>query len=254
MSAFLDKILGRSTTKAQIAAWAKDAKPEDVATAMDALVEEVEKKKKESAEDAHPADCDCSTCKGAKDSAAAADKKAMDRKRFHDALDRTLDGKEEEMNAADADMEELKAMFGGKGGKDETVAGEQNGKEMPENGGIDEGVEALTIEPEDRPKSAGAGTDHAAYKAGGIAVLKALKPSIAASGNKSLIGAYDTAAKIVAGSKPGGTAGKGGYGAVATAAASVGRDAAAQKTRQEAAAAATKEIDDMYAARRNGRN
>lgn len=178
----------------------------------------------------------------------------MDRKRHHDALDRMLDGKEEEMNAADADMEELKAMFGGKSGKDETVAGEQKGNEMPENGGIDESVEALTIEPGDRPESSGTGTDAAAFKAGGIAVLKALKPSIAASGNKSLIGAFDTAARIVAGSKPSGTAGKGGYGAVATAARQTGADAAAQKTKQELANKAIKDAEDEYSKRRGARN
>ena len=256
MSAFLDQILGRTTNKAKIALWAKDAKPEEIATAMDALVEAVEKKEdKSKGEDAkHGAGCDCADCKGSgKDSMN--DAKAKDRKRFHDALDRHLDAKEEEEGALDADMEELKTMFGGKGGgKDETVAGEETGAEMSEDGGIDEAVEALTIEPGDRSKSSGAGTDAAAaYRAGAIAVLKALKPAIANSGNKGAIGAFDTAVKTVQGSHVG-TASKGGYGAVAKAAASVGHDAVQQKTMAENAAKAISEAEAANKARFNSRN
>lgn len=253
MSVFLDRLLNRPT-KDRIATWAKDAKPEEIVAAMDALVEEVEKKDSKGADGHTEKDCkvtDCAECKKANDEKAAKDAKGMDRKKFHDALDRMLDGKEEEMNAADADMEELKAMFGGKGkdGKDETVAGEQNGEEMPEKPIKDESLEALTIEPGDRPESSGAGTDSAAYKAGAIAVLKALKPTVAASKNKAAIGAFDTAAKIIFG----GTVSKGGYGAVATAAGTIGSAALDQKNALDAETKAIKSAEDAYKARRNQR-
>ena len=264
MSKFIDGLLGRTTRKTQIQSWAATAKPEDVATAMDAMAEELEKKGE--GKDAHPADCDCADCKGAKDAKMAADAKAIDRKRFHDALDRMLDGKEEEMNAQDADMESLKTMFtGGEGGKgkDETVAGEQTGDEMPEDGGIEPGkdaIEALTIEPGDRPESSGTGTDSAALlkarQEGANAAFKAMKPLVAATKDKKVIGAFDTAVKRVNGGlTAGGTAGKGGYGAVATAAASTGKDAADQKVKNEAASKKFQtEVVDAYAARRNQRN
>ena len=250
MSAFLDRLLNKPT-KTKIAEWAKTATPEEISVAMDALVSEVEKKAEGKDASMHKEGCSNDDCKGCKDAAPGKDAKSMDRKRFYDALDRMLDGKEEEMNAADADMEELKAMFNGGGkGKDETVAGEQSGKEMPENGGIDESVEALTIEPEDRTKSSGTGTDEASYKAGAFAVLKSLKPFIAASKNKAAIGAFDTAVKIVAGS----STSKGGYGAVVKAAATVGADAVKQKTQQEIANAAIDEATKANAARFNQRN
>jgi uncharacterized protein len=248
MSAFLDRLLNKPT-KSRITAWAKDAKPEEIADAMDALVSEVEKK--EEAKDAeHKADCDCAACKD-KAANSAKDAKMKDRQRYYDALDRMLDGKEEEMNAADADMEELKTMFSGAGkGKDETVEGEQNGKEMPEEPIKDESLEALTIEPADRTESSGAGTDSAAYKAGAVAVFKALKPHIAASKDKKLIGAFDTAVRIVAATPAGGT--KGGYVAVAKAASTVGKDAVEQKKTAEVKAIV--EIEAAYGARKNQRN
>lgn len=269
MSKFIDGLLGRTTRKTQIQSWAATAKPEDVATAMDAMAEELEKKKEGADardESMHKAGCNNNDCKGCKDEKPANDAKAVDRKRFHDALDRMLDGKEEEMNAQDADMESLKAMFtGGEGGKgeDETVAGEQTGDEMPEDGGIESGkdaIEALTIEPGDRPESTGTGTDSAALlkarKEGANAAFKAMKPFIAATKNKTTIGAFDTAVKTVNGGlTAGGTAGKGGYGAVQKAAASTGKDALDQKAKNEAASKKFQtEVVDAYAARRNQRN
>jgi len=242
MSAFLDRLLNKPT-KARIAAWAKDAKPEEVADAIDALASEVEKKEEKKEEPKKAEDCEVPV--KAKDAAAT------DRKRFHDALDRMLDGKEEEMNAADADMEELKTMFGGAGkAKDETVAGEEKKEDYPEKPIKDETLEALTIEPADRPESTGAATDEAAYKAGAVAVFKALKPHVAASKDKKLIGAFDTAVRIVAGSS-GGTGSKGGYGAVAKAAATTGKDALEQKA---AASKAIVEIESAYAERKKQRN
>jgi hypothetical protein len=269
MSKFIDGLLGRTTRKTQIQSWAATAKPEDVAMAMDAMAEELEKKKEGADardESMHKAGCNNNDCKGCKDEKPANDAKAVDRKRFHDALDRMLDGKEEEMNAQDADMESLKAMFtGGEGGKgeDETVAGEQTGDEMPEDGGIESGkdaIEALTIEPGDRPESTGTGTDSAALlkarKEGANAAFKAMKPFIAATKNKTTIGAFDTAVKTVNGGlTAGGTAGKGGYGAVQKAAASTGKDALDQKAKNEAASKKFQtEVVDAYAARRNQRN
>jgi hypothetical protein len=260
MANLLDQILGRTTTKNKVIEWAKTAKPEEVATAFDALVEEVEKK--DEGKDAHPADCDCAECKGTKDAKTATDAKAKDRKRYHDALDRMMDGKEEEMNAQDADLEELKGMFTGGKGKDETVAGDQTGEEMPKDGGIEPGndaIEALTIEPGDRPESTGGATDSAALlkakQEGANAAFKAMRPFVAASKNKTTISAFDTAVKIVNGGlTAGGTAGKGGYGAVATAAASQGKDAKDAKDVMELATKKQKEVDDMYTARRNQRN
>jgi hypothetical protein len=266
MTTLLDQILGRTSKTDKIRQWAKDAKADDVATVVDALATELENKKEEG-NDAHPADCDCKDCMGAKD-AKAKDAKAIDRKKFHDALDRMMDGKEEEMNAQDADMESLKAMFTG-GAKDETVAGEQKGDEMPEDGGIEPGndaIEALTIEPADRPESSGTGTDSAALlkakQEGANAAFKAMKPFIAATKDKKAIGAFDTAVKTVNGGltaggtagKGGYAAGKGGYAAVANAAASTGKDAKDAKDQRELATKTQKEIDDAYAARRNQRN
>jgi hypothetical protein len=269
VASILDQILGKSSKTDKIRQWAKDAKAEDVATVVDALSSELEKKeedKNEGKDAKHGKDCDCKDCKNAsdaKDSKEANDKKAMDRKRYHDALDKMIDGKEEEMEASDADMEELKAMFtgGAKDGKDETVAGSQDGKEMPANGGIegtrDSELEALIIEPADRTQSTGAGTDAAkaldeARIDGAKAVLKALRPLVANSSDKKLKGGFDTVVKTVidATVAPGGTAGKGGYGAVATAASQVGKDAKASK----AATTVPKEVEDAYSARKGQRN
>ena len=267
MSKLLDSILGRTTRTAQVIEWAKTAKPEEVASAFDALAEEAEKKKEETkgADAAHGKDCDCKDCKGGRDaSATATDAKAKDRKRFHDALDRMMDSKEEEQSSMDADMEELKGMFGKKGGNDETVAGEQNDNEMPEDGGIEPGndaIEALTIEPGDRPESSGTGTDSAALlkarQEGANAAFKAMRPFVAATKNKTTIGAFDTAVKTVNGALTtgaSGTAGKGGYGAAATAAGSVGRDALDQQAQMKTAAAKIAEVEKAYAERRNARN
>jgi len=263
MASLLDQILGRTTRKTQLAAWAASAKPEEVATAFDALAEEVEKKKDGEGKDAHPDDCNCAECKGAKDAKAAADAKAVDRKRAHDALDRMLDGKEEEMNAQDADMEALKAMFTGGGkGKDETVAGDQSGKEMPEDGGIEPGndaIEALTIEPGDRPESTGAATDSAALlkarQEGANSAFAAMRPLVAATKDKKVIGAFDTAVKTVNGGlTAGGTAGKGGYGAAAAAAGSTGKDAKDALDKRTKEATALQATEAAYAARKNQRN
>jgi len=262
MANLLDQILGRTSTKNKVIEWAKTAKPEEVATAFDALVEEAEKKKEEGVDAAHPANCDCADCKGAKD-AKMADAKAVDRKRFHDALDRMMDSKEEEMNAQDADMEELKTMFtGGKGGKDETVAGEETGKEMPPDGGIEPGndaIEALTIEPGDRPESTGGATDSAAIlkakQQGANAAFAAMKPLVARTKDKMIMGAFDTAVKMVNGGLiAGGTASKGGYGAVVTAATSIGKDARDARERTEFEMKKQKEVEDAYAERRKKRN
>ena len=263
MSSLLDQILGRTSTKNKVVEWAKTAKPEEVATAFDALVEEVEKKE-EGKDAAHSADCNCKDCMSAKDAKAATDAKAIDRKKYHDALDKYMDGKEEEMNAQDETMEELKTMFTGGGkGNDETVAGEQKGDEMPEDGGIEPGndaIEALTIEPGDRPESSGTGTDSAALlkarQQGANAAFKAMRPFVAGTKNKTVMGAFDTAVKTVNGAlTTGGTAGKGGYGAAATAAASTGQDAIDQKNKaKEASEKFQKDVVDAYAARRNQRN
>jgi hypothetical protein len=134
---------------------------------------------------------------------------------------------------------------------------------MPEDGGIESGkdaIEALTIEPGDRPESTGTGTDSAALlkarKEGANAAFKAMKPFIAATKNETTIGAFDTAVKTVNGGlTAGGTAGKGGYGAVQKAAASTGKDALDQKAKNEAASKKFQtEVVDAYAARRNQRN
>ena len=250
MSKFLDSILNKPT-KFRILQWAKDAKPEEVADALDALASEVETKESKKVE--------------GKDSEKieGKDSKGKDRSKYHSALDRMLDSKDEEEFAADAEMEELKGLFNKKSeGKDKLVASEQTGKEMPEKPieeGKDEEVEALTIEPEDRPKGTGEVTKDAANDAayrqgckdGAVAFAKALKPSIAASKNKSVIGAFDTAIRTLP-SISSGTGSKGGYGAVAVAAQSVGKDAAIQCKNAEAEAYAA--VAAIEAERRKQRN
>lgn len=259
VASILDQILGRTSKTDKIRQWAKDAKADDVATVVDALSSELEKKEEAKDGVSHGKDCKGGDCAGCKDAAPAADAKTNDRKRFHDALDKMLDGKEEEMNAADADMEELKTMFTG-AAKDETTAGDQNGKEMPKDGGIEEGrdadLEALVIEPADRTQSTGAGTDakaalDSAKMDGAKAVLKALRPVVANSNDKKLKGAFDTVVKTLAGTVTGGTSDKGGYGAAARAAASTGKDG---KESQATAAKVAKDMEDAYSARKNQRN
>lgn len=210
------------------AAWAKDAKPEDVAAAFDEVMEEKKEKTAEGKDAAmHKEGCKDEACKGCKEGADAAAAPAIDRKRMHDALDKMLDGKEEEMNAQDADMEALKTLFTG-GAKD----GVEENKTKEETGATDD-LEALTVEPSDRVESAGPGTsdgmDAVSMKAGAIAIIKALRPAIKDSKDTKVRAAFDAAIRIVNTAAPGaGTGGKGGYGAAASASTQRGRDAAMQ--------------------------
>ena len=226
MSTWLDRILN-ANPKPKLVAWAKDAKPEEIADAITALGVELE---------ARPAPTVQTTVKVVeRKKGATASDEDKERERLHTALDRHLDGQK----ADDADVKTFREMFAvdAKEGEDEEEEKKEkkNGKgedeEEEEKEGKDEEADdeegALTIEPSDRPVSLGPGTDSDEIRQaridGARAVLKVLKPVIAQSGNKKVIRAYDTAAKTVQGKSKGNTSG--GYGRVAEASARRGKDA-----------------------------
>lgn len=201
-------------------AFAATAEPKDLAVAMDAIASE--EAKPEPVKDAQPA----------KD-AAASDA----RKRMHDALDKMLDGKEEEQKAAasasDEDAKNLAALFGkdaevtaAKEDATDAADADENGEEESEEEtpATDEAVQSEAspiIAPEDRQQADVPSAVDAAYKAGQDAVLKALKPFVAKTSDSRLRGAFDTASKLA---KNPVSKSKGGYSAVARAAATVGTD------------------------------
>lgn len=211
--------------------FAVTAEPKDLAVAMDAIA----------ADAGHSEDCKCSDCKPAsKDAevAPAKDAAASDaRKRMHDALDKMLDGKEEEQKAAasasDEDAKNLAALFGKdadvtaakEDATDAADADEDTEEESEEETeATDEAVQSEAspiIQPADRQQPDVPAAVDAAFKAGQDAVLKALKPFVAKSNDARLRGAFDTATKLTrsAVARP-----KGGYGAVLRAAGAVGKD------------------------------
>lgn len=180
--------------------WAADAKPEDIATALDEMSAVDEKE--------HAKGCDCKDCKPGKDEKMeATDAKGNDRKKFHDALDRMLDSKDDEQNAMDEDMESLKSLFKGTAAEDEEKDADEEEKTEASDEDEDEESEAedsdidhtegKVIAPEDRPeKDTPRATDSAAYRAGMSTALKALKPFVAKSKDARLKGAFDTATKL----------------------------------------------------------
>lgn len=135
--------------------WAKDAKPEEVADAM----EELEKEKaadKKGAKDGHAKDCGCKDCK------AAADAKA--------AKDAEEEKERKEKEAADA-----------KAAKDAEEEKERKEKEEQEKAAKDE---AEILAPEDRGRSEFSVGD-------ALAGLEALRPVLARSRDKGAIDAYN---------------------------------------------------------------
>lgn len=264
--------------------WAKDAKPEEVADAVDAISKADAKDA-----DAHVSGCKCADCKGGKDAKPEAeDAKAKDRKRFHDALDKLMDSRQAEeaeiAEAEDADMEELKSLFGEKNkASDADVDDDFNGlveklekqghskegskkiagKVAEEKGddaapddddedddeddseANDEAVQSQSVpvlQPGERQENPEPSAVDAAYVAGQKAALKAFKPFVAASKDKRLKAAFDTATKLTKAAK---TSGGGSYVKVAVAAGARGKsamDAAGdpEKKREEALNAAFK--------------
>lgn len=224
MQTFLDRVLNRNS-KSHLTAWAKDAKPEEIADVITELSIKVE-------EHSVPAPKPV-VAKDARD--------AKDRKRFHDALDRIMDSTDEIEEAKDADVKELRDMLKTSSANDEEKEKKEEEKEEKPAEDEEEKEEetasdesALTIEPADRPESAGPGTDAAiddARREGATIVLKALKPLIARTKDKALIGAFDTAAKAAQGKPTGNTSN--GYEKFATASAT--RSKAAQDSAKSTA-------------------
>jgi hypothetical protein len=221
--AVFDRMITRSR-KAQIAAWAKDAKPDEVAEMLDTMSTELEKKTPTMVDEVKAAAKDEEKPPEKKEEPESKD--ASDaRKRFHDALDRMLDGAEEAAASKDADAEELSNLVKkwGKSGSDAEDEEEEKKEGEGEDEGNDEGSDtagALTIEPSDRPEKPGAGVDAAdAREIRKQAVrnfVRLLKPIIADSRDKKLIAVFDTASKMALGKSTGKTSG--GYGSVAVAA------------------------------------
>lgn len=250
MNTWIDRILN-SNSKAKLTAWAKDAKPEEIADAMTQLASEL---------DTRPVPAVQTTIKVA----SVAKDEGNERDKWHKTLDRFLDGKEKEEEAADADIQALSDMFKPKSGNDvaadaaDVATDEEEEEEKPKKADDEESDDeandeegALTIEPEDRPKSAGPGTDslREARLAGAKDVIKLLKPIIAQSGNTKLIKAFDTASKTIQGKSRGNTTG--GYGSVAEAASRRGKDAndSANASKREADQYAV--VEKMYHERFN---
>jgi hypothetical protein len=253
---WLDTVFA-TNRKAKLASWAKDAKPEDVVEAIETLGKQLDERSEVVTK---------VTVKEPKKAVATDATDAADRKRFHDALDRFFDSSEEEEAAKDADVQALADMFKPKAKdaavdeeeeeeKKEKKEGEDEAEDEEETEGADE-AGALTIEPADRPKPAGPGTDSviAARKEGAREVLKQLKPHIAKSGNKKLIAAYDTVARAVQGKSKSSSAG--GYGAFAEASGRRGKDANdsieenGNKKRLDEVKALEKLYSDRFTARR----
>lgn len=239
-------------------AWAQNAKPEELAAAMDEASET--KKETEANDKAHGNDCACKDCKP-----AGKDAKANDREKYHAALDKLLDGKEKEQAAQDADMEALKGLLGEKTGatdseedkkdgegKDEDLKTleeeETEGKDEEEIEAVDEAVQSNSspkIPSEDRNKADVPGAVDAAYIEGQRAMLKAMRPFVARSKDKALRGAFDTAVTTLR-NNPAGS--KGSYSAFAKAAATAtGMDSDPSIDRE---AKLCKAADDAYAAAR----
>jgi hypothetical protein len=252
----LDSILNRNS-KSKVIAWAKDAKPEEVADVITELSTAVDK---------HSEVIPKVTVKESKKAVATDATDALDRKRFHDALDRYFDSSEEEEAAKDADVQALADMFKHPKAKDaandeeeeekkEKKEEEDEAEEEEEKEGEDD-AGALTIEPSDRPKSAGPGTDSliAARKEGAREVLKLLKPLVAKTGDKKLIAAFDTAARAVQGKSKSSSAG--GYGKFAEASNRRGKDAldsmeeSDNKKKHEEIKSLEKMYSDRFVARR----
>lgn len=215
---WLDRVLN-SDSEAKITAWAKDAKPEQIAKVITQLGTEL---------DARPGPDVVTRVK-----VATPTVEEKERQRWHEALDKALDGE-----SSDADVTQLRKTLAGKDeeeekekkkGEDEKADDKEpkegEDEEEEESEGSDES--SLVIEPEDRPEKLGPGTDSAtlrtAREEGARAVLKQLKPLIAKSGNKKLIAAYDAAARAVTGKSKVGT--PGGYGVFAEASNRRGKDA-----------------------------
>lgn len=204
--------------------------------------------------EAHPKGCKCGDCMDSKgkDSKDGKDAKGEDaRKRMHDALDRMLDSKDDEQEALDADMEQLRGLLSGGAGSEKTKntpgvdgeeeseaadgeeeegEGEDSEEDEEESEAADEAVESQASKPlaeGQRSKSPAPSAVDAAT------VLKALKPFVAKANDKRLNKAFDTAMQLTKGTA--GKSSKGGYAAVARASKAVGKDAADQlETRNKA--------------------
>jgi hypothetical protein len=251
MSTWLDRIIN-SNSKPRLVAWAKDAKPEEIADAIAQLGSELE---------ARPVAVAAAVIEKPK---PAAKDEAGEREKYHKTLDRFLDSKDEEREAEDEEMKALADMFKKHGSADAAVDEEEEKKEEKKEEGEDEEEEegsdeaadeggALTIEPSDRPKTLGPGTDsiRAARIEGARAVLKVLKPMVAQSGNKKLIKAFDTAARTVQSKSHGNTSG--GYGTVVEAASRRGKDAqdSVDQVNGKKQLEKIAEVEKMYAERFN---
>lgn len=274
--------------------WAKDAKPEEVADAVDAIGKNDAKDA-----DAHVTGCKCNDCNsiGADAKSTAKDGASKDRKGLHDALDKMLDAKDSEeaakAEADDADMEELRSLFGAGQGADSEgeaedaeadddfddlveklmkrgyskeaatkiagkVATEKGEDAEPDDEDEDEddneaNDEAVQTNPSPELKESERGqnpvpsaVDSASFIAGQRAALKALKPFVAASKDKRLKGAFDTATKLTRSSVSKTT---GGYGKVAAAASKKG--SAAMDAGLDPEQRRIEEANKAYAARRS---
>jgi hypothetical protein len=236
MSGFLDNLLNRNS-KSRLVAFAKDAKPEEVAEVIASLADELEKKQGAVAND--------SATEEKKTEAKAEDADGKDaRKRMHDALNKLMDGKEAEQNALDEDMEQLAGLLAGGAGAEkskstngldseseeekEEVEAEDSEDNEDEGEAEDEAVESEAspeLSSSERfGKNVPAATDNAikdAERKGRLATLVAIKPFVAKSGDKRLVAAFDSAMKQLTGK----ALSKSSYGKVAKAAQTPGKSA-----------------------------
>jgi hypothetical protein len=252
-----------------LAGYAKDATTQEVAEAMHGIATEAPAAVATPA--AIPAavvpaavGMDAGT-KEANDARMAADRKAMDRKKYHDALDKEMDRKEAEAMAGEDEHEELRKGLASMFGADAMAGDEEDDEEDQESAGdahpeeeddeegeagdeSEHGPEDPEIMPvEDRPKNPSPGTGMDGRRKGGkgkgatgtdgaIELLKLFRPVVAASKDKKVRAAFDHAVRAV--QKGRGTVRSG---------ASYGRFAGAAATGHDAAPSVDQQSTDLNA-------
>ena len=216
----------------------KDAKPEDIAAAsrvlaFDAEAEKKEEKKEEPAKD------------------AAAEQKAADRKKLHDALDRQLDAAEgEEAKKAeeeDAALDALKNMFKGKDDKADDAHPEdcdcatcKDAKAKDGEGKIEETDDAIRVEEPVLKAGEAPQSQFDSAKE----LIRVFKPFVAKSKDKALQKAFAIAVDSVNAAAKKAASGEGDYGMFERAARRVAGDAKFEESPMQKQA---REMDEMYA-------
>jgi hypothetical protein len=211
----------------------------------------------------HAKDCKGGDCKGCGGTGKDADETRM---KFHKALDRMLDSKDQEQAVQDADMEELKGLFGASSakskttegldeevkpvGEEEETAATDDEEELPGEG-EDEAVQSEAspkLPAEARTKPDVPAIVDAAFSEGSKQTLLRLRPFVAKlPKGHPMRGAFDSALTELR-SAPKGS--KGSYAAFVTAAQSRARGVGIDTDPEDKDAKRNTTADDAYAAER----